>query len=125
MTKFNRKLLVAMSDPHSGFTLGLTNPETELYDEEGEIRYPEMNAGNNYLWNEVFTWALDEINKFAGDDEIIFFTLGDQTHGNKYIRQQKSTEIADEVFIAASNLEYVIKKLPNIIAMFNIIGTNT
>jgi len=125
MRKFNRKILILMSDPHAGFRLGLTNPETELYNDDGErVRRPEMNPGNYYLWNDIYKWALDEIKAFAKKDEVILLSLGDMTHGIKYIGDQKSLEMSDEVFIAEANLDYAIRKFPNLIAVFNAIGNN-
>lgn len=104
----NRFILAAISDTHGGFKLGLLNPKTILEDEDEEgniIQYsPELNNTQKYLWDDVYLPAVDKLKELAGDDEIILAHIGDPTHGNKYISEQVSTRLSDQIDIALFNL---------------------
>lgn len=112
-----------LSDIHSGFSLGLTNPDTILYDKNGDKFHPELTNSSAYLWNDVFVPAVNEISKFSDKDEVILITLGDLTHGKRYYSEQLTSRISDDVIIAWQNLEYVKSKMKNLVAIYNTIGT--
>lgn len=101
-----RTLIAVISDPHGGHKLGLCNPETIIEDDStGEVREysPELNEAQTLLW-EVYSKGIQEVEKLAGKDETLLIVSGDVTQGNKYISEQISTRIADQIFIAEYNL---------------------
>ena len=102
MSKYNRKIIVAVSDYHSGNALGLCNPETELQDDMGQPKHPDLNEPQKYLWD-VYTKGVQDCISLAGRDEIVVIHDGDVTHGNKYIEEVIGTRIADQIFIAVYN----------------------
>jgi len=92
-----------MSDPHSGFTQGLANPETVLRDAlSGEENPINLNTAQSILWK-IYSTGLEEISHFAGKDEIFAFCGGDITHGNKHLGEQVSTRMSDQTKIAFHN----------------------
>lgn len=93
---YKRKILLGISDTHSGFKFGLINPATELKDDKGNVEYPKLNERQKYLW-ETYEWGLDEVKHLAGKDDIHAIHGGDITHGNKHIGEQISTKQADQI----------------------------
>jgi hypothetical protein len=92
---------LGISDPHSGFVLGLTNPETTLPDGHGvEKPIPELNESQKFVWD-VYSNGLSETEKLAAGDPIHVFVMGDVTHGNKHISQQVSTRLSDQPIISS------------------------
>lgn len=107
--KMRRVILAVTSDMHGGCTLGLMNPETTLieYTPEGDqtTYAPEPTASQKYLWGVVYKPAIDMIIDWAGDDELMLFDIGDQTHGNKFKQELVSNRLDDQIIIAANNFE--------------------
>lgn len=91
-----RKIILGISDPHCGFELGLTNPETELRNK----KTPELNESQSYIWNEVYLPGIEKTKELAGKDDIHALFLGDITHGVKYISEQVSTQMSDQIAYA-------------------------
>jgi len=106
--KYNRKIVVALADLHSGHKLGLLSPETILEDEdeEGNIEEwcPRLSSVQEYLWNDIYIPAVNSISDLADKDDIHILSVGDITHGNYYISQQISTRQSDQLLIADANL---------------------
>lgn len=92
------KILVTISDLHSGHKLGLLNPNTVLFDDE-KLYSPQPTEAQKFLW-ELHEFARKEILDLAGKREIVIMYLGDLTNGDKYPEQLTSTRIADHVIIA-------------------------
>lgn len=100
MAKYRRDIILKVSDPHCGFELGLTNPETKLTDQNGkDRRISDLNESQGFLW-EAFENGLKEVEKLAGGDPIHAFFMGDITHGNKFVDQQVTTRMSDQVSYA-------------------------
>jgi len=109
-----RVVIVAFSDIHSGTQLSLCNPDVILPadDEIGRPvdAKPELRPWQKQLWN-FYQEDLWGAQLFAGSDPIVLFVLGDITQGKKYPDYLMSSREADQIFIAASNLEYAIDEL--------------
>jgi len=110
--KYKRVILVAMSDPHGGHKLGLLNPKTVLWDEDGNDYHPTLNKTQQYLWK-VYMTAKEEVVKLAGKDEIVLLSLGDLSQGDKYLSEQISTRMSDQIQMAVWGFEPWVK-LPNV-----------
>jgi hypothetical protein len=105
MPKTNRVLLVKISDPHCGYELGLTNPETRLTDYHGQsYQIPTLSESQNFVWD-TYTTGLEQVQALAGRDPIHLFWMGDITHGNKFVEQQTSTRMSDQVMYAVAAME--------------------
>ena len=106
--KYNRKIVVALADLHSGHKLGLLSPDTILEDEdeEGNIEEwcPRLSSTQEYLWDDIYIPAVKSISDLAEKDDIYVLSVGDLTHGNHYISQQVSTRMSDQILIADANL---------------------
>jgi hypothetical protein len=91
------------------------NPEVKLIEEgeDGELYpyTPKMTAMQEYLW-ECFSEDIDNLKAFAGDDDLVIVHAGDLTQGQKYWEHQVSTRLADQIVIAAANMEPLME-LPN------------
>lgn len=112
MPKTSRAILLAISDPHCGFELGLTNPETKLSDYHGvSYQIPDLTESQNFIWD-VYTNGLEQADQLAGSDPIHLFWMGDLTHGNKD-EQQVSNRMSDQVLYAAAAMEpaYRLKRV--------------
>lgn len=96
MSNHKRKIILGISDPHCGFELGLTNPETELRNKKS----PELNASQDFLWNDVYLPGIERTKELAGKDDIHVLFMGDITHGNKYISEQMTTKMSDQISYA-------------------------
>lgn len=116
-----RTILFGMSDIHSGFTLGLCNPETKLQDDTGNYRRVDLSTSQEFLW-ETFTDGIEKLKELAGGDDIYVFSMGDITHGTKHHSQQVSTRLSDQLTIAYENFIPVLS-LPNVKAARFAIGT--
>lgn len=107
MPKYNRKILVVLSDTHGGEKRALMSPEVELEDEEPDgtlVPYtPELTASQKYLW-EKYTKDIDSVKRLAGKDEIVVIHNGDINHGNKYMDGLVSTRISDQIRIGVANM---------------------
>jgi hypothetical protein len=114
-----------MSDSHANFKLGLLNPNTVLYDEdeEGEpIPYsPNLTSTQEYLWK-LFLDGLNKTVELADGDDIIVVHNGDITHGSKHKDSLVSTRDLDELLIASSNMDPVMR-MPGLKAMRFTFGT--
>lgn len=97
-----RKIILGLSDIHSGFTLGLCSPDVKLEDELGNFRQVELSASQEFLW-ETYTQGIEKTKELAGKDDIYVFSIGDITHGNKHVSQQMTTRMSDQLTIAYEN----------------------
>lgn len=109
----NRRVLAVMNDPHSGHRLGLLNPDTLLYQGEGEGYRPGLTASQEYLWNEVYTEAVAAVQVIADGADITLIVNGDLTQGDKYPSAWVSTRKSDQLTIAKWNLA-PFYQLPNL-----------
>lgn len=104
-----RRVLVFFSDSHGGHKLGLMNPDVVLYEEDEEGNYspwtPSPTAVQRYLWHDLYLPAIAEITKFAGEDRVYLFHVGDLTQGKAYTDQLVSTRLADQILIAVANMQ--------------------
>jgi len=114
-----RKIIAVHSDTHGGCRVGLLNPATILYyeDDNGNLSpyHPKLNESQSALWK-YYSDDIEQVKKFAGDDEILLIHNGDMTHGKKYARQLVSTRDADQIMIAAENLRpwYALPNLKHV-----------
>lgn len=120
MSNLKRKIILGISDPHCGFELGLTNPETELRNK----KTPELNASQDFLWNNTYLPAIEKIKELAGKDDIHVLFMGDITHGSKYISEQLSTKMSDQISYAFYAMLPIIQ-LKNCKSFGLSIGTNS
>lgn len=111
MPKHNRICILALSDTHGGFNLGLVNPDMDLNNSK-----PILNVSQEYLWDDTYIPLLNEAFEFIGKDNTVLFHMGDVTHGNKVVSEQSSTKIADQFLIAAANFDPILSH-PNIKAV--------
>jgi hypothetical protein len=121
------KILLLFSDTHGGHQLGLMRSGVELYAEsfEGEIEpwYPAQNAVQIQLekwWYQDLAFA----HQIAAGRPIIAVHNGDPTQVQKYPREWVSTRAADQIMIAANNMEAVLE-LPTIERLDFILGTGS
>lgn len=99
-----RRIVACISDSHSGFELGLTNPETFLEDKKGHKQLiTGTNESQTWLW-EVYMNGLARVKELAGDDEIVILHTGDMGHGNKHPQELTSTRMANQVAYAYYSL---------------------
>jgi hypothetical protein len=97
MTKrLHRIIGVGLSDLHSGFTLGLTNPETSFIDPHtGEERQVLLTSYQQYLWDDVFMWGINQVKDLADTADIYIFGCGDLTHGP--LSETTSSRMSDQL----------------------------
>lgn len=109
MSKTTRAIGLFISDPHCGYDLGLTNPETKLIDTYG-IEHPigPLNESQTFIWDAYMT-GLEQTKSLAGRDPIHVFILGDVTHGTKIAEQQMSTRMSDQIIYAADAIGPVLR----------------
>jgi hypothetical protein len=124
----NRKIILILSDMHSGHKLGLLNPETiiEMEDENGNIdkHSPEMTKAQEYLWG-IYKWGLKEVKKLAGKSPIYAWHNGDLTQGSangKYPNSTVTPRDSDQIAIAFYNL-LPLMRLKNLRSFRMIYGT--
>jgi hypothetical protein len=102
-----RKILCVLSDMHSGSRFGLMPPDIELEEEDENGNpgpfTPGLTASQKYLW-EWHMLCLDELKRFAGDDEVMVLHNGDEVQGDKHPEHLVSTRPYDQVKIAIGNL---------------------
>jgi len=104
-----RKLIVQLSDLHSGHTFGLLNPDTKLdeIDMNGDARLMEVKLNNTqkYLWHEVYLPAINQTIEYANGDEIILLLTGDLFQGSKFPFSTNVLDMADQITVAQYNLK--------------------
>lgn len=96
---YTRRIIAGMADSHSGFELGLTNPETVIMDKKGNDIPITINETQTFLW-EVFTQGIEDIKKLAGKDEIVPLHVGDIAHGIKHPAELIDTRAANQATYA-------------------------
>jgi hypothetical protein len=110
--KYKRTIVVVLYDLHGGHKLGLLSPNTVLEDadEEGRIiQYnPKLSAPQQYLWK-LYMSGIDSITTLAEKDDVVCICGGDITQGNKYISEQLTTRMSDQILIANANFEPLLK----------------
>lgn len=126
LLRIMRKVLVFLSDMHSGHVLGLLNPTTVLQDEDqstGEIvsYSPKLTATQEYLWV-LYQLYLEEIARIAAGAPIQIYFDGDVTQGNAFHEQLVTTQLAGQLLIAAANLRPLVS-LPGVQVMRFASGT--
>lgn len=108
-----RKIILILGDTHAGSQYGLTHPETELHKETQDGRtekvHPELSEIQKFLFYNIYRPGLQEVMKFAGQDEVVVIHNGDITQGVKY----DVSPIASQILIAVTNLSEILK-YPNI-----------
>lgn len=120
-----RYILALFSDIHSGFVLGLMNPETILEAEDGDTVYkyhPQLSATQEHLWSR-YEEDIDSVARFANGDPIVAVHNGDIAHGIKYIQQLVSTRMADQIVIGYYNMLPWLE-MNNVISLRLIYGTS-
>jgi len=107
-----RRVLLALSDMHSGHKLGLLNPETVLTreDDEGQIEtwQPELGVTQTWLW-ECYQACLGRAAELAGKAEIVVVHAGDATNGLQFGGNMADVTMADQYEIAVMNLLPLVK----------------
>ena len=105
--KQKRRIVAALSDIHSGYRLGLLNPDTVLVRAKpkggDEDWTPDLTTTQVELWK-VYLKNIKEIKRFAGRDEIIAIHGGDATQGSRYNARIEGVTDEDERTIAVANL---------------------
>jgi hypothetical protein len=109
---YKRVILLVLSDKHAGSTLGLTNPETQLLNEHGDVRFPHLNEIQTYLW-ELYIKIKEKTEEIANGDDIVILDLGDNTQGLKYSTELATTKLADHLRIASYNM-YPLLDMKNV-----------
>lgn len=112
-----RKILLLISDTHGGFSLALMNPDVKLTTRtiDGQIAQewkPQPTEWQSHLWK-VYMNGIEDLKRFANDDEILVLHNGDLTDGKKYPSGLVSTNTFDQFTIAASNFAPLMD-LPNV-----------
>lgn len=120
--KSDRVVIAIMSDPHSGHTSGLLNPDTLIQDDQKKQVKFYPNERQEYVWN-VYTKGIEETFKLAGKDNILLFCLGDLTHGNKYIPELMSTRGADQFAIGTAIFDPWLQGHKNVKSIRIVFGT--
>jgi hypothetical protein len=100
-------IVVALSDEHAGFKLGMLNPASDLID--GPYK---PSASQEYLWALKLN-AAKFIKLFAAGAPITVIHCGDPAHGVKYPTELVSTAPIDQIRIAVANWTPVLS-LPNV-----------
>jgi hypothetical protein len=82
----------------------------EIETSEGNVQayHPELNEPQRYLW-EVFMWGKTETEKLASGNDVVIIHVGDLTQGNFFPREQISTQMSDQLEIAAWNMKPLMK----------------
>lgn len=119
--------MVALSDLHSGHSLGLLNPAVVLVQTQDDGSWiewtPEQTDNQRYLWA-LYTEFLEAVKELAGSDEIVLLHLGDLTHGIHYRDGLiPDTGMEDQRAIAESNLLPWLM-LPNVKRVRLLTGTS-
>ena len=121
------RVVLALSDIHAGYVLGLFNPDTVLIreGEDGEIAEwtPDMTRWQNELWP-IYQKNIDQATRLCQEYRapLVAFHLGDATQGDKYNRTIPDTDREDQRTIAVHNL-LPIANLPPLKAMRLTTGT--
>lgn len=118
MPQHNRTCILALSDSHGGFSLGLLPPDIEL--DKGKS---QLNESQQYLWDGVYIPSLNEAIDFIGRDNTVLLHMGDVTHGNKVVSEQMTTKIADQFLIATAIFDPILKSKLHISAVRIAAGT--
>jgi len=122
-----RKLAVLVSDMHSGHKLGLCNPDAKILN---TAENPPKEQGvclvewQEYLWDVVYSPAIEKVVKLAGKDEIIVNILGDIVQGSKFPNHLVAFEESNHCKIAYYNLLPWLS-IPNVHTMRLTTGTPT
>jgi hypothetical protein len=122
-----RRCVLQISDMHSGGDLGLLNPACVLIraNDDGSVEEwtPELTPTQRYLLA-LLDEKLGEVADWAGDDEIILLHTGDATQGDRFEEAViAGVTKGDQRKIAASNIVYICRRLPNIKKVRLITGT--
>lgn len=126
---FDRKIIAIRGDTQGGHSGGLVNPETLIPDmeitEEGDLvigwRNPELRPVQKRLW----VWHcqdLDNIQKLADGDPIVWIEMGDLTQGAVFKDDLAETALSSQYFISKWNTKPLLQ-LPNVRSMYIVRGT--
>jgi len=124
MPKQKRRLIVHISDEHSGHKLGLCNPETVIQEESGKEKQFELTETQKEIWD-LHTSNAD---KLAGmndkQTDIVILHTGEPTHGDRHNKYLMSQRISDQVDISVMNYEPLFSRCKNIKMMRYAMGTD-
>lgn len=127
---YKRTIIAIRGDTQSGHAGGLANPETRIpdldLDEEGRIvlvgyRNPELRPIQKHLWK-WHTQDLENINKLANGDPIVWLEMGDLTQGNVFKDDLDETSLSGQYFMSKWNTLPLLD-MPNVKAMYLVRGT--
>lgn len=111
-----------ISDPHCGYELGLTNPDTNLTDQYGAERpISSLNESQKFVWD-TYLQGLEFTRELAGKDPVHLMFIGDLTHGNRFHEEQISTRMSDQIMYGVYALDEAYK-LPNVKSSRMALGT--
>lgn len=125
--KTNKRVVLALSDIHSGYVLGLLNPHTVLIreGEDGEdVEWmPDMTRWQEKLWP-IYQENIDRAHELSATEQaaLVAFHLGDATQGDKYNKTIPDTDREDQRTIAYYNL-LPVAEIPALKAMRLATGT--
>jgi hypothetical protein len=121
----SRRLIAIEADWHSNNRFGLMQPETILESQGAnggvEEFSPELAPVQQFLY-ELRSQNIEKLKELAGDDEIVFFHLGDPAQGFKHNGQFVQNTEYDEISIAFANAKPIFS-LPNVTTGRFVVGT--
>jgi hypothetical protein len=111
LKKYERTILLALSDTHAGHKLGLCSPHTVLEENQNGVitkYHPQLSETQKYMY-EVLEWGTSETIKLAGNDDIVVIHNGDPIQGTRNGFEIMGSRTSDQLLIAIANLETVLK----------------
>lgn len=100
----HRGIVVALSDMHCGNKYGLMCPTTDVRGVSGDkVKASSLNGyteWNKYLWDDVYTPGIKQVQELAGKDDIYVIHNGDLVQGDKYDDDLSSTRMSDQILLA-------------------------
>lgn len=125
-----RTIIAIRGDTQGGHSGGLLNPDTKIpeYDisEEGGYvlvgyRSPELRPIQKRLW-QWHTQDLENINKLANGDPIVWLEMGDLTQGAVFRDDLSESGLSPQYLISKYNTLPLLE-MPNVKAMYMMRGT--
>lgn len=127
---YKRTIIAIRGDTQGGHSGGLVNPETKIPEldlsEDGTVvvigtRNPELRPIQKRLW-QWHTQDLENINKLANGDPVVWLEMGDLTQGNVFKDDLDETSLSGQYFTSKWNTMPLLD-LPNVKAMYVVRGT--
>jgi hypothetical protein len=103
-----RHIVVALTDTHGGYRLGLMPTDITLTDDY----HPAPTASQVLLWD-LYTKAVQFCTRYANGAPITILHLGDPAHGVKYPTELVTTVPADQIRIGVGNWRPLLE-MPNV-----------